>query len=187
MENKLGIIHGRFQLLHNGHLEYLLEGMKRCEYLLIGITSPDRDDTKYTAANPHRSLSRSNPMTYYERFEMIKLAMLDCSIPREKFDIVPFPINVPEKLFNYVPKNGKYLMTLYDEWSQEKYEILTALGCDIEVMWERKNEQKITSGSEVRSKIVHGEPWEALVPKSVYQFIRSHEIDKRIIRLSEEE
>lgn len=186
MKNKLGIIHGRFQILHNGHLEYLLEGMKKCEYLLIGISSPDSDSTKYTASNPHRSLDSANPMTYYERFEMIRSAMLECSIPREKFDIVPFPINVPEKLFNYVPKEGKYLMTLYDEWSYEKNEILSALGCDIDVMWERTNDQKVTSGTEVRSKIIHGEPWGNLVPKSVYRFIKENEIDKRIIHISKE-
>lgn len=186
MENKIGIIHGRFQILHNGHMEYLLEGMNRCEYLLIGITSPDSNYTKYTAANPHRSLGSSNPLTYYERFEMIRLAMLECSVPRENFDIVPFPINVPEKLFNYVPNNGKFLMTLYDEWSREKYEILSSLGCEIDVMWERTNEQKVTSGSEVRVKIISGEPWEMLVPKSVYRFIKTNEIDKRIIHNSKE-
>jgi len=186
MTNKLGIIHGRFQILHNGHLEYLLEGLNRCEYLLIGISSPDSSYTKFTAANPHRSLDSANPMTYYERFQMIRAALLEQSVPRERFDIVPFPINVPEKLFNYVPKDGTYLMTLYDEWSHEKYATLSALGCEIEVMWERTNEQKITSGTEVRSKIILGEPWEKLVSDSVSTFIKKNEIDQRIIRMSEE-
>lgn len=186
MTNTIGIIHGRFQVLHHGHMEYLLEGLKRCDRLLIGISSPDSNYTKYTATNPHRSSNSANPMTYYERFEMIRLALLAASIPRERFDIVPFPINVPEALFNYVPKEGKYLMTLYDEWSQEKYETLTALGCEIEIMWERTNDQKVTSGTEVRSKIYQGESWEAFVPASVATYIKTKGIDQRIIRLSEE-
>jgi nicotinamide-nucleotide adenylyltransferase/phosphinothricin biosynthesis protein PhpF len=53
-------------------------------------------------------------------------------------------------------------------------------------MWERTNEQKITSGTEVRSKIILGEPWENLVPDSVSIFIKKNEIDQRIIWMSEE-
>lgn len=34
--------------------------------------------------------------------------------------------------------------------------------------------------------IIHGEPWENLVPKSVYRFIKKNEIDKRIIHISKE-
>ena len=39
--HKIGVIHGRFQLLHNDHLKYLLAGKKRCEHLVVGITNPD--------------------------------------------------------------------------------------------------------------------------------------------------
>ena len=36
---KTGVIHGRFQGLHNGHMEYLLTAKKRCDFLVIGITN----------------------------------------------------------------------------------------------------------------------------------------------------
>ena len=38
--DKVGVIHGRFQLLHNDHMKYLLAGKQRCEHLIIGICNP---------------------------------------------------------------------------------------------------------------------------------------------------
>ena len=63
MKDKLGVIHGRFQLLHNDHMKYLLAGKERCEHLIIGICNPEQDLTKYTSNNPHRSKRSSNPLT----------------------------------------------------------------------------------------------------------------------------
>jgi len=54
-------VHGRFQVLHNDHLEYILEAKKRCQHLWIGITKYDIDHL-----NPlgrHRERPESNPLT----------------------------------------------------------------------------------------------------------------------------
>ncbi len=185
--DKIGVIHGRFQMLHIGHMEYLLAGKKRCEYLIIGIANPDPSLTKYNEANPHRSTSLANPLSFYERFQIIKGSLLEAGIKREEFDIVPFPINYPEMLFNYAPLDAKYYMTIYDEWSREKYNMLRNLGCDIEIMWERTNAEKITSGSEVRELISKGEEWKHLVPNFTYEYISSNKIDLRIKKLYEME
>lgn len=178
--DRIGVIHGRFQVLHKGHMEYLLEGKKRCKHLIIGICNPDMTWTKYSAANPHRSAAQSNPLTYFERFQMIQGAFLEDGITLEEFDIVPFPINFPEMLHNYVPMDAKFYMTIYDSWSLEKKEKLEALGCDIEVMWQRSNEEKITSGTEVRRLIAEKMPWKHLVPEFVYDYIMRNKIDERI-------
>lgn len=183
--DKIGVIHGRFQMLHIGHMEYLLAGKERCNYLLIGIANPDISLTKHSDANPHRSTSLANPLTYYERFQMISQAMLEANIRRSEFDIVPFPINYPELLFNYVPLNAKYYMTIYDDWSREKQSSLEKLGCDIEIMWTRINAEKVTSGTEVRNLIICNKPWKHLVPTSVFKYITEHGIDERIRRMGE--
>ena len=181
--DEVGVIHGRFQMLHIGHMEYLLAGKERCKYLIIGIANPDPNMTKYNHTNPHRSTSRANPLTFYERFQMIRGALMEAGITRDEFDIVPFPINYPELLFNYVPLNAKYYMTIYDEWSREKYKMLQALGCDIEVMWERSNSEKVTSGTEVRELICAGKEWRHLVPNYVFNYVVTNRIDKRIQEL----
>lgn len=182
MKAAVGVIHGRFQMLHKGHMEYLLAGKERCEHLIIGISNPDVSVTRYSGANPHRSEARSNPLTYLERLQMIRGAMLEYGVKDEEFDIVPFPINCPELLGSYVPSDAVFFMTIYDQWSLEKKASLENLGYSIEVMWERSNSDKFTSGTEVRERIIAGEPWRELVPEYVYRYMTEHEIDLRLRR-----
>lgn len=180
----MGVIHGRFQMLHKGHMEYLLAGLERCRYLLIGISNPDAATTRFTSANPHRSLPLSNPLTYFERFQMIQGALLEAGVARGQFDIVPFPINCPQLLFNYVPREAKYYMTIYDDWSLEKKATLESLGCHVEVMWQRSNAEKFTSGTEVRHRILEGLPWQELVPPFTYRYVTEHHIDQRLCAMA---
>ncbi len=176
--DKIGVIHGRFQMLHMGHMEYLLAGKSRCERLIIGICNPDISLTEYNEACPHRSTMQANPLTYFERYEMIKGAMLEAG--QTNFDIVPFPINRPELILNYAPRDAKYYMTIYDKWGEEKRRLLSSIGCDVEVMWYRSDADRFTSGTEVRRRIISGENWAELVPNFVYDYVLEHKIDERI-------
>lgn len=178
--NDVGVIHGRFQILHNDHMKYLLAGKERCRYLLIGIANPDEQMTKYNAAAPHRSEKQANPLTYYERFEMITGSMLEAGIRRDEFDIVPFPINCPERLFNYVPSEAYFYLTIYDAWGLEKKRILEELGCNVDIMWQKPLCEKGLAATEVRRLMCEGLPWEHLVPPFVANYIKKHSIIERI-------
>ncbi|MCI9434650.1 MAG: nicotinate-nucleotide adenylyltransferase [Bacilli bacterium] len=186
--DKVGVIHGRFQLLHNDHMKYLLAGKERCEHLIIGICNPEVDLTKYTEANPHRSKRSSNPLTYFERMQCIKYSMLEAGIKQEEFDIVPFPINFPEKIFNYAPLEAKYYMTIYDEWREEKLKSLRAgLKLDVDVSWKVTLEEKGISASDIRKRIQDGKEWKQFVPTAVYNYIVDNNLDKRIKSFLDEE
>lgn len=186
--DKVGVIHGRFQLLHNDHMKYLLAGKERCEHLIIGICNPEVDLTKYTSANPHRSKKSSNPLTYFERMECIKYSMIEAGVKQEEFDIVPFPINFPEKIFNYAPLDAKYYMTIYDEWGEEKLKSLrNDLKLDVEVLWRVTLEEKGISASDIRECIWKGKEWKQFVPEFVYNYITDHKLDDRIKKLLDEE
>lgn len=188
MKDKLGVIHGRFQLLHNDHIKYLLAGKNRCEHLIIGICNPEIELTKYNKANPHRSKKSSNPLTYFERMECIKNSLLEQGIKQEEFDIVPFPINFPKKIFNYAPLNAKYYMTIYDEWGEEKYTYLKEnLKLDVDVLWRVTLEEKGISASDIREKIQKEQEWKQYVPNYVYKYITENHIDKRIKQFLDEE
>lgn len=184
MKPSLGVIHGRFQVLHVEHMRYLLEAKRRCEHLIIGVSNPDVALTRHTAANPHRDAPLSNPLTYYERMVMIRGSMVEYGVSLEEFGIVPFPICYPELLFNYVPKEAMFYMTIYDEWSEEKKRALEELGCQVEVMWQKPAEEKEMSATEVRSNIIHDRLWEHEVPKFVYRYIMEHGIDRRLKELA---
>lgn len=111
MGERVGVVHGRFQLLHNDHVRYILAAKEKCGHLIIGICNPDMKMTAYSAANPHRLTLEANPFSYYERYQMIQGTMLELGVPAGKFDIVPFPINDQELIFNYTPPAAKYYLT----------------------------------------------------------------------------
>lgn len=92
--DKIGVIHGRFQGFHNGHLEYLLAGKSRCEHLVIGITNFLRTakSERINSLDNHRLTTQANPFTYFERMEMIRLALLENNVKESEFSIVPFSI-----------------------------------------------------------------------------------------------
>lgn len=180
MKDSIGVVHGRFQLLHNDHVRYIMAGMERCEHLIIGICNPDAELTKYSETNPHRSTLASNPFTYYERYQMIKGTLVHMGIEATDFDIIPFPINYPELIFNYAPASAKYYITIYDAWGHEKKKILESIGCSIEVLWEVSLREKGISGSYVRKLISEGKTWKKYVPQYVYDYMAHNHLDEKL-------
>ncbi len=187
MQNKesiydIGVIHGRFQILHNDHMKYLFAGKELCKHLIVGITNPDPSLTKDHESNPHRSTSLANPLTYYERYIMIREALLEKGLKLSEFSIVPFPINFPELVKFYVPMDAIFFLTIYDDWGRQKKKYFEKLGLKVHVIWEVPLEKKGLNGSEIRNAMINGESWEHLVPSSVAKLVKEWNI---ILRLKE--
>ncbi|MFX0005914.1 MAG: nicotinate-nucleotide adenylyltransferase [Promethearchaeota archaeon] len=180
----LGVIHGRFQVLHNDHIKYLLAGKRLCKCLVVGITNPDPSLTRDSEANPHRSSPIANPLTYYERYIMVQAALLEQGLKYSEFSIVPFPINVPELLKYYIPLDAVFFLTIYDDWGRQKKEYLKSLGLKIHVLWEVTLENKGLSSSDIREDMIKGRQWEQYVPSSVARLMRDWGIIKRLKKLS---
>jgi nicotinamide mononucleotide adenylyltransferase len=175
-----GVIHGRFQVLHKDHLTYLLAGKERCDHLIVGITNPDPTLTRDDPADPHRSLAISNPLTYYERYVMVKAALVEAGVSFDGFSVVPFPINLPDLYHHYVPIDATFFLTIYDSWGERKLEHFRSLGLRTEVLWRRDPELKGLSGAVIRNRIVAGEAWEHLVPLSTARLIKLWDISGRL-------
>ena len=177
---ELGVIHGRFQILHNDHIKYLLAGKQLCNHLVVGITNPDPSLTKDSEVNPHRSIPIANPLTYYERYVMIQAVLLEQNLKSSEFSIVPFPINVPELIKYYVPIDAVFFLTIYDDWGQQKKQILESLGLKIHVLWEITLENKGLSSSDIREAMIQGKPWEHFLPIKVIKLMKEWEIPLRL-------
>lgn len=178
-----GIVNSRFQVLHLKHMEYILAAKMRCNKLYIGISNPDPLHTKGSVNDENRGTKAANPLTYFERCEMIKRAMAEFKVPEYEYEIVPFPIDTPEYLSHYTPEDAVYFMGLCDAWDEEKYKILKSLGAKIEVLWRRPGQEKGITGAWVRSCIATDHEWAHMVPKSVYKYLTETGLDKRIKRL----
>jgi len=183
----LGTIHGRFQILHNDHIKFLMAGKKLCKHLIVGITNPDPSLTKDHDSNPHRSTPIANPLTYYERYVMVKEALLEEGLKFSQFSIVPFPINVPELLKYYAPMDAVFFLSIYDGWGRQKKEYLESLGLKVHVLWEVPLEEKGLSGSDIRNSMLKGEPWEHFLPTTVVKLVKKWDILTRISELSKKE
>ncbi|MDH3346772.1 MAG: nicotinate-nucleotide adenylyltransferase [Desulfobulbaceae bacterium] len=182
--HKLGVIHGRFQVLHNDHIRYLLEGKRRCSHLIIGITNPDPSLTKTDAADTLRSSEQSNPLTYYERYRLVRAAMGESGVPEEQFSIVPYPINLPNIYCYYVPMDAVFFLTIYDEWGERKMQMFQDLGLKVEVMWRRTPATKGLSAGDIRARMAQGEEWESFVPSVVAEILKELDIPGRIAACS---
>ncbi len=177
---ELGIIHGRFQILHNDHLKFLLAGKELCKHIIIGITNPDPKLTKDHESNPHRSTTINNPLTYYERLVMIRDTLIENGVSLADFTIVPFPINIPELLKYYVPVDAVFFLSIYDDWGRQKKEFLENLGLNVHVLWEVPLEKKGLSARDIREAMINDEPWEGFVPKTIVKLVKRWNITQRL-------
>ena len=167
-----GVIHGRFQVLHNDHLKYLLAGKARCEHLVVGITNPDPSLTKTDTADLKRSSDKANPFTYFQRYQIVRAALTHHGLGEEQFSVVPFPINFPELYRHYLPLDATFFLTIYDEWGERKLALFQSLGLTTEVLWRRTSATKGLSATDIREKIAAGEPWQHQVPPGVAEIIK---------------
>ena len=166
----LGMIHGRFQPFHNGHLEYLRGAAAESDEVFIGITNPDPNRVKEEPTDPLRHLPESNPFTYVERMLMVEAVAADEGIAAH---VVPFPVNEPELWRVYVPERATQYIRLFSELGGTKLERLREAGYDVVILDEGTDKE--ISGSEVRELMRANGDWESLVPPGVARVIRSLE------------
>jgi len=180
----LGVIHGRFQILHNDHLRYLLAGKSQCEHLIVGITNPDPALTREDSADQERSRQLSNPLTYYERHCMVRAVLLEAGLNSEDFSIVPLPINLPNLYKYYVPLDAVFFLTIYDEWGRRKQTMFNNLGLKTHVLWDVPEEQKGLSGSDIRKHLLAGdEHWKTQIPPATARLLEEWRIVHRLREL----
>lgn len=173
-------MHGRFQPLHNEHLEYIEAALTRVEFLHVGITQYQSDELRdVEGASDHRSEPGSNPFSYEERAELVRLAMLGLGIPPTSFRVTPFPIEEPGRLTDFLPLDITVFTTRVDSWNDTKIALLTAQGYHVEVLYER--DPKGVSGAQIRALMADGDPaWEELVPFATVDYLRSLNLSRRL-------
>ncbi len=159
------LIIGRFQPIHNGHMEMIRRAAKRYE-LIIAIGSPLKSHTV------------DNPFTGGERYEMILRALRDEGIEAH---IIP----VPDIEYNGVW--ASHVMSLCPPFDM----VLSNNPLTIELFSPYKRvmetsmfSRKEYSGKEIRRRMIEGEPWEELVPNAVAEYIKEIGGDERISYLS---
>jgi nicotinamide-nucleotide adenylyltransferase len=152
-----GLYVGRFQPFHLGHLDAIKAVLKEVDELVIVIGS---------AQYSHNA---NNPFTAGERIVMVRRALLEASVDYSKLWIVPVPDVHLHMLWvsaveGYTPKFN----VLY---SNEPLTRRLFMEAGYEVKSIPLLERKLYMSTIVREKMVKGDSWTELVPKSVADFI----------------
>lgn len=176
----IGVIHGRFQVLHTDHLRYLLAGKALCRHLVVGVTNPDPSLSADVKMDRMRSSPLANPLTYYERLVIIRDVMQEAGLASSEITVVPLPITHPQLYRHYVPLDAVFLLSIYDDWGRRKLEQFQGLKLKTHVLWEVSPDQKGLSASEVRQAMIDGRSWEHLVPSATARHCRAWGIPARL-------
>ena len=176
----MGVIHGRFQVLHLDHLKYLLAGKALCRHLVVAVTNPDPTLVKDDETDPQRSDPLANPLTYFERYVLVRAVLAEAGIPLEEFSVVPLPINFPELYRYYVPLEAVFFLTIYDDWGRRKLSQFQSLGLKTRILWERPIQEKGITGQEVRRRMIEGADWEELLPPASAALMKDWNIPQRL-------
>lgn len=183
-KSKIGVVHGRFQILHNDHLKYILAAKERCRELVIAITNPDPQLTLEEADDVHRSSPLANPLTYFERYKLVKTAMHSAGQDFDSFYIVPFPISMPERYRFYVPMDAVFFLSIYDDWGRRKQHYFKSLGLKLDILWDIPLKDKGISGTHVRKLMIDNGSWEPLVPVEVAALLKKWQIPERLRQIN---
>ena len=144
-----GLLIGRFQPFHLGHLDAVLFGLSRAENLSIGIGSSNKSN------------ERRNPFTTEERTEMIISSIESSMIDRIKIFDIPdvdnhekwtFEIDQIVPKYDVVFTNDEFTKTLFEKRNIDVIPVVL------------KDREKF-SGTNVRQLITDGKNWQDLVPR----------------------
>jgi nicotinamide-nucleotide adenylyltransferase len=162
-----GLLIGRFQPFHLGHLDAVLFGLSRAENLFICIGSSNKSN------------ERKNPFSAEERREMITLSIEPSITDRIKIFDIPdvgdhekwtFEIDKIAPKYDVVFTNDEFTKTLFEK---RKISIISVV---------LKDREKF-SGTNIRNLITEDKNWRDLVPQGTRNVLDSINAKERLKNL----
>ncbi len=160
-----GLVTGRFQPFHKGHLSAMREALGRCDELVIVIGSAEESHTA------------RNPLTASERFQMI----LSSLTPEERARVHIVPVRDINRYSLWVQHVESYVPPFDVVYSNN--DLTRALFSDAGYAVEKTKAygQGKYSGAEIRARIADGRKWQNLVPEPVVGIIESLDLRERLL------
>jgi nicotinamide-nucleotide adenylyltransferase len=163
---KRGVIVGRFQPFHKGHLEAIKKIMMDVDELVIVVGS-----SQYS----HRL---DNPFTAGERVTMIRRALEGEELQLSKVWIIPVP-DVHQHML-WVSQIVGYCPKFDVAYANEPLTRRLFMEAGVRVEQVPPIKRDVYLATEIRKRILTGGNWEELVPTSVANFIKAIKGDMRL-------
>lgn len=158
----LGCVTGRFQPLHEQHLELIEMALAECEHVIVAITNPDTGARHREETSTHRHTSEANPFLYFERVRLIAAAVR-ARAWTERISIVPFNLTRPEFWPQYVPQTARQYVRAFAAWERQKAELFHQHGYEVRLI--DGDIAHRLSASDIRSSMLaNDDRWREMVP-----------------------
>ena len=173
MEKVRGILIGRMQPVHNGHMQVISRILEEVDEIIIGIGSAQI------------SHELKDPFTAGERVVMMSQALSDMDVDSSRYYIIPMQdINFNAVWVSHVKMLTPPFSIVYSGnplvkqlFSEEGFEVRQP------PLYDRLH----LSGSEVRRRILNDENWKELVPDATVELLREINGVERLRNLSVKE
>jgi len=159
-----GLVVGRFQPFHKGHLAVIREVLSKCDELIVVIGSAEESHTE------------RNPFTAGERFQML----LSSLSPGERARTLIVPIRDVNRYSVWVNHIESYLPSFDVVYSNSNLTRTLFKQAGYEVR-KTKSYNGDLNASEIRRKIVSGQKWQHLVPEPVACILESIDARGRLL------
>lgn len=165
-----GLLIGRYQPFHLGHLHCIQHVLRKLPEVIIAIGSAQFSHTLH------------NPFTAGERLTMIRLAMDEAKIDPSKYYIIPIRDLRIHDLWvaHVVSQTPRFEVVFSNEPVTSR--LFKEAGFRVEPL--PFYDREAYSATEIRERLVRGENWDKLVPVSVAAYIKSIFGDERLRELA---
>lgn len=165
----LGCVTGRFQPVHEQHLELVGLALQECAHVIVAVTNPDSGARHTEPTSAHRHTAAANPFSYVERAWLLDAALRGEGLG-EVTTVVPFDLTRPGVWAEYVPRRARQFVRVYSDWEREKADRLAAAGYPLELL-DGDPSAKVDA-TDIRAALASGHGWEELVPPAVVPVLR---------------
>lgn len=153
---KTGLVIGRFQPFHNGHLYLLKEALKICDKIIIGIGSSN-------------VVNDDNPWSAEKRRQVIEKVISEENLADKVIKVVEIPDDPDDEVWyeNVANIVGKFDIWLgNNDWNDE---IFTAHGVPVLKVdfWQRY----LHEGTKIRKLIKEKKSWQSRVPSYIISLL----------------
>jgi len=160
-----GLIVGRFQPFHKGHLSVIREALKTCDELIVVIGSAEDSHTD------------KNPFTAGERYQML----LSSLTPEERSRVNIIPVRDVNRYSVWATHKESYVPPFDIVFSNSDLTRSLFTDAGYQVRKTKAYSPSVYSATEIRRRIVSGEKWEDLVPAPVAAFLRAIDARQRLL------
>jgi len=153
-----GLMMGRFQPFHLGHLDLVKQILSECDEVVIAITSSQFNYLE------------KDPFTASERIEMIHQALKEAEVDLSKCFIIPI-----ENQFNIVTW-ASYLKSILPQfnkvYSGNEYVSMLLADAGVQVIAPKFLDRDRYNATNIRNLIVEDKDWQNFVPSAVANVIK---------------